>query len=151
MGLRDRLSSFGPGEIAVITFGLTALFGALAGALSIELLEPLVSITPIFGWFILTPIAALGGWGSNGTEQWGDTNSHRSTDTSNRQSSDATAEPTDPVEELRRRYAEGEIDEVAFERRLETVLATEDADPETARERLANGSELGVEASRERK
>jgi uncharacterized membrane protein len=32
----------------------------------------------------------------------------------------------DPLAELRRRYAEGEIDELEFERRLERLLETED-------------------------
>jgi uncharacterized membrane protein len=37
-----------------------------------------------------------------------------------------SAATPDPLEELRRRYAEGEIDEAEFERRLERLLETED-------------------------
>jgi hypothetical protein len=36
----------------------------------------------------------------------------------------------DPVEELRNRYARGEIDELELERRLDALLETEDVDPE---------------------
>lgn len=50
----------------------------------------------------------------------------------------------DPLAELRRRYAEGEIDELEFERRLERLLETEDE--ATAREyaeRLRRDRETG--------
>lgn len=39
---------------------------------------------------------------------------------------DQTAAAADPLAELRRRYAEGEIDDLEFERRLERLLETED-------------------------
>ena len=42
----------------------------------------------------------------------------------------------DPVDRLRERYAEGDIDETEFERRLDLLLDTENADAETARERV---------------
>ncbi|WP_253737087.1 SHOCT domain-containing protein [Halohasta salina] len=35
-------------------------------------------------------------------------------------------EPTDPVDRLKHRYARGEIDESTFERRLETLLETDE-------------------------
>ena len=35
-------------------------------------------------------------------------------------------EPTDPIDRLKHRYANGEIDESTFERRLETLLETDD-------------------------
>lgn len=38
----------------------------------------------------------------------------------------AGRDATDPVEELRRRYATGEVDEDEFERRLDRLLETED-------------------------
>jgi uncharacterized membrane protein len=45
-----------------------------------------------------------------------------------RRADEATAETgtSDPLAELRRRYAEGEIDEHEFERRVERLLETED-------------------------
>ncbi|QLG27782.1 SHOCT domain-containing protein [Halorarum halophilum] len=45
-------------------------------------------------------------------------------------------DPSDPLDRLCERYAEGEIDEAEFERRLGLLLDTEDTDPATARERL---------------
>lgn len=39
---------------------------------------------------------------------------------------DSNADAADPLAELRRRYAEGEIDDLEFERRLERLLETED-------------------------
>lgn len=67
------------------------------------------------------------------------------------------AEPTDhrtseeaALETLRQRYARGEIDEAAFERRLETLLETESADEaaahaarESARSRERSANEKG--------
>lgn len=55
---------------------------------------------------------------------------------------------SDPVDELRDRYARGEIDEGEFERRLEGLLETEDVDAadqetvERAVERLSDGEGL---------
>jgi len=60
---------------------------------------------------------------------------------------------TDPVDELRDRYARGEIDEAEFERRLEGLLETEDVDAadqeavERAVERLDSDEEDDTEAS----
>lgn len=42
-----------------------------------------------------------------------------------RSADDGTDEPTDPIATLRERYASGEIDEAAFERRVERLLETE--------------------------
>ena len=55
------------------------------------------------------------------------------------------ADAEDPLDTLRRRYAEGELTEAEFERKVERLLATEDeADAETLLERER------AEASRER-
>ena len=65
-------------------------------------------------------------------------------------------ERSDALEELRSRYARGDIDEAEFERRVEALLETEaDVDAATyaerrARERTAEGSETTTEAERER-
>lgn len=47
---------------------------------------------------------------------------------------------TDPLQRLKDRYANDEIDEATFERRLETVIETESADEKTesTRERVRN-------------
>lgn len=126
--LLARLRSYGPGEIAVLTFGVTALAAVLTPVLG-EPLVPLVAVVPVVGWFLLTPLAAMRGWGEEMDEA-----AHPQP---------APADPADdPVERLRQRYADGEIDEVEFERQLETLLATENADPETAREEVARQTEL---------
>lgn len=58
--------------------------------------------------------------------------------------SDDTAEPTpstgeDPVERLKERYANGEIDDSTFERHLELVMETESLDDrESTTERIRN-------------
>ena len=117
MSLVDRVQSYSAPEIAVVTFGLTALTAIIVGSLPIAVLEPLVALVPIIGWFILTPLAAINGWGTDDSEP----------ETSQ-----------DPVEQLRERFANGEIDEVEFERQLELLVATEDTDPQTARQRIRN-------------
>lgn len=122
----ETLRSYGPGEIAVLTFGLVALLAVLTPVTdgAFVLLVPVVAV---LGWFLLTPWAAMRGWGESLDE-----------------SAEPAAAPSpseatdDPVERLRERYANGEIDEAEFERRLETVLATADTDPETAREVVAD-------------
>ncbi|MFC5365648.1 SHOCT domain-containing protein [Salinirubrum litoreum] len=48
--------------------------------------------------------------------------------------SDRPAETADPVETLKRRYAEGELDEDDFERKLDRLLAIDDLDETQLRE-----------------
>lgn len=47
---------------------------------------------------------------------------------------------TDPVETLKRRYAEGEISEAEFERKLDHLMDTDETDHDTARERITDRS-----------
>lgn len=117
MGVFDRLRSYSPAEIALVTFGATAVTAIVVGSLPIAVLEPLVALIPVVGWLLLTPWAMMHDWGAK--------------------EEDRTREPAgDPVERLRERFADGEIDEVEFERQLELLVATENTDPETARERV---------------
>ena len=53
---------------------------------------------------------------------------------------DSVDDETDPLARLKTRYANGEIDEATFERRLETVIETESLDDEieSSRERVRN-------------
>ncbi|CCQ32827.1 hypothetical protein HLRTI_000822 [Halorhabdus tiamatea SARL4B] len=114
--------------------GLTAVFavatlpaGLLAGMF---VGGGAAAIVFIVGWFLLVPVAGiLAGSLSDPAEEIerateirdlaagigdGETNSE-----------DGNAD--DPLDALRRRYAEGEIDEEALERGLEALLETEDA------------------------
>jgi uncharacterized membrane protein len=98
------------GVLSVLTFGLTALFAVLG-------LGSLVPTTFVLGFFLVIPLVALLGdslpivasEGEDATEK-------------------ADQKVTDPIEHLRSRYASGELTDEAFERRLERLIETEDAE-----------------------
>lgn len=85
--------------VGVITLPLAGL-ASLAGI-------PLLAEAMIFiGWFLFTPVLLF--WGEEvGTLLMGE--------------ADEAGPTQDPIEELKRRYAAGEIDEAELERRLETL------------------------------
>lgn len=91
--------------IAVVTLPLAALaaFAGLGGLM--------MTITAV-GWFLLTPLFMF----------WGDDVAAWLFD-----ESESTAE-TEPVDELKRRYAEGEIGDEEFERQLDRLMES-DAGP----------------------
>ncbi|WP_418285956.1 SHOCT domain-containing protein [Halorubrum sp. DTA46] len=98
------------GVIAVLSFGLTALFAVLlSGAL-----EALIPATFILGFFVLIPLVLLLG------DDFPLVGSEETTEES------AVTTDADPLETLRERYATGEIGEEEFERRLDRLLETED-------------------------
>ena len=70
----------------------------------------------IVGFAVVLPIVAIA-LGESDSEAWDPMAAERDGETDTE---------TDPLAELRRRYAEGEIDELEFERRLERLLETED-------------------------
>ncbi|WP_123622679.1 SHOCT domain-containing protein [Halorubrum sp. CSM-61] len=100
------------GIIAVLSFGLTALFAVLLP----EFLEALIPATFILGFFVLVPLVLLLGEDFPLVEPKG----------SGEESASATNE--DPLATLRERYATGEIGEAEFERKLDRLLETEGLD-----------------------
>lgn len=92
-------------ELALVFAIVTLPVGILTG-----LFVGLTAAVAVFvvGWFLLTPVTMVLAEGSDDDEE--------------------TASE-DPLDRLRRRYADGEIGDAEFERQLETLLETEDVDP----------------------
>ncbi|WP_255170988.1 SHOCT domain-containing protein [Natrononativus amylolyticus] len=108
----DRLQRFVAEDlwllIAVVTFAILSLVG-LAG------LEALAGAIAIVGWFLLTPIFLF--WGEE-IADW--LFEEREPERTHNESEGA-------LDELKRRYAEGEIDDAEFEHRLNRLLEVDDA------------------------
>ncbi|WP_115863495.1 SHOCT domain-containing protein [Halorussus litoreus] len=107
------------GILSVLTFGLTAL----AAVLSLEFLVPVIFV---FGFFLVVPLVALLGDSLPIVESEGDDSRVETVKSSG----------DDPVEQLRERYARGDLTDEEFERRLERLLETEDTDVGDSRERV---------------
>lgn len=111
---------------AVATLPLGILAGLFLG------LTPAIVVF-VVGWLLLTPLSAIlagaghanhaGGWVEEEVEEVVQERTRERVEGSLDGSSSK-----DPVEELRERYARGEIDEVELERRLDALLETEDVD-----------------------
>ncbi len=104
--------------LSVLTFGLTAFFAVVG-------LEFLVPTTFVLGFFVVVPLVALLGDALPMVESETD-------------GVEVEREPTGdgPIDELRARYARGELTDEEFERRLERLLETEDAEASRSRERV---------------
>ncbi|WP_435124264.1 SHOCT domain-containing protein [Halobaculum sp. D14] len=129
---QHRLVEAAPGVIAVATVGFAALAGIFGGGGA-------GAAVAVVGWLLLTPLSAILGdvfVGDDDSETAASLSRSRSQSQSDAVGAERDAEAADPVERLRQRYAAGDIDDVEFEQRLDTLLETEDADAETARERL---------------
>lgn len=100
--------------IAVVTLPLMMLLDTLGPELFAE-------VAMIVGWFMLTPLFLF--WG-------GDIAGILFADESRESDAAESATEDDAIAELKRRYAEGEIDEVEFERRLDRLVALDEADPD---------------------
>ncbi|UPW01384.1 SHOCT domain-containing protein [Halorussus gelatinilyticus] len=102
--------------LSVLTFGFTAFFAVVG-------LEFLVPTTFVLGFFVVVPLVALLGDAlpmvegeTEGVEVGRDSMCYG------------------PIDELRSRYAAGELTDEEFERRLERLLETEDAEVGRSRE-----------------
>lgn len=104
--------------LSVATLGLTALF-AVTG------LEFLVPTTFVLGFFVVIPLIALLGEALPVVESEVD-----GVEVEREPSADG------PIDDLRSRYARGELTDEEFERRLERLLETEDAEANRSRERV---------------
>jgi len=113
--MSDRLQNFVADElwlaIGALTLGVMMLFDTIG-------VEVLAEASLIVGWFLLTPLFLF--WGEEIAAVLFSSDD-----------ADGTASETEgAIEKLKRRYAEGEIDEREFEQRLERLVATEEGDPE---------------------
>ena len=100
--------------IAILSMG----FAMLAGAAGLG--NVLAPIFIILGWFILAPLVALLGSKLPMIEPPPAESDSDETDTT------MPSEPAvDPVDQLRERYARGELTDGEFERRLDRLLETE--------------------------
>lgn len=96
--------------IAVVTLPLAGLGGLVA--------EPVGGAIAMIGWFLLTPVLLF--WGKDiAALLYADDNSEAGAD-----------DDIDAVETLKRRYAEGELSDEEFERRLDRLVALDEADEE---------------------
>lgn len=117
----SRLWSALPGVFAIGGFGFAVVLYVFG-------MGQLAAATLAVGWALLAPLATVVNeavFDDDGTAGRRDG-----------AADSTTADSADPVEALRHQYATGEIDDAEFERRLEALIATEDADPETALDRL---------------
>ena len=122
------------GILAAIFFGLTAALAVF-----------------VVGWLLLTPASAIlfgdpspgPVWASDEVEEL----VHERMKEKVRERTEESS--ADPLDELRTRYARGEIDELELERRLDSLLEMEDVDPadeesiERAKANLDTGGESG--------
>jgi uncharacterized membrane protein len=97
----------------------------------------------LFGYVVVVPVVAMlfGDDEDDDDEWWNDLWGEAREKIREIEEGDGEARPTDetPLETLRRRYAEGELTDEQFERKLERILETEtleDAEERAARRRL---------------
>lgn len=97
--------------LSVLTFGLTAFFAVVG-------MDFLVPTTFVLGFFLVVPLVAL----------LGDALPFVESESDGASVEEARTVGDDPIEELRSRYARGELTDDEFERRLERLIETEDAE-----------------------
>lgn len=105
--------------VAIVTLPLAGLTGVLGMALALPeaFVVSVVATIGIGGWFLLTPLLLFFG------DEFADALVGPA-DAKDGHGNVAAGE--EPIETLKRRYAAGELDEAAFERRLEQLLALDE-------------------------
>ncbi|APW97764.1 hypothetical protein CHINAEXTREME_08230 [Halobiforma lacisalsi AJ5] len=105
--------------IGIVTFAAISLLGMLG-------LDSVTGFVAVVGWFLLTPVFLF--WGDEIAALLfdADRSGGRQRETRSRNTDHGTDED-DAIAELKRRYAEGEIDDAEFERRLERLVGVEEA------------------------
>lgn len=129
--MSDRAREFVASELWLAIGVLTLPMMMLLDTIGPELFAEVAMIT---GWFVLTPLFLF--WGEDiaavlfSSEE------------------ETTSEDADdePIQELKRRYAEGKIDEEEFERRLDRLVAMDESDSK----QFSSGSESLTGTSTER-
>lgn len=106
--MTNRARQFVANDLWLLICLMTIPVAGLTGMVS-EMAEDAVWTV---GWFMLTPLFLF--WGDDFAAMYFDNRS-------------ASEPATDPVAELKRRYAEGELSDEEFERRMERLVAAEDA------------------------
>ncbi|MFU8869453.1 SHOCT domain-containing protein [Natronococcus sp.] len=95
--------------LGIVTFALISIVGVIG-------LEVVAGLIAIVGWFLLVPVFLF----------WGEEIAALLFEEPTAESSTPAGSDRDAVEELKRRYAAGEIDDDEFERRLERLVGVED-------------------------
>lgn len=106
------------GLVAVGTLPAVVLAGMFVGSTA-------AGVVAVVGWLLLVPV--LGILADDEEFSFG--------------SDDGEESESDPLETLRRRYAEGELTEAEFERRVERLLETEDVEVPPGVERPAEAQQ----------
>jgi Predicted membrane protein (DUF2078). len=96
----------------------------------------------LFGYVVLVPVTAMLFGDEEEITEWWDGEA----DTVGEEKT----EETDPLEQLRGRYARGELTEEQFERKLDRLLETETLEDIEDEKRRAGGRERGSRRERER-
>jgi uncharacterized membrane protein len=108
--MAEDLSGLLTAVVAVVTLPLGILTALFVGTEE-------AAVVFVVGWLLLVPLIAIVGDELAGAgEEDGE-------------------EPAGPLEELKGRYARGEIDEAEFERRVDRLLETEEGDATAPRQR----------------
>ncbi|WP_394739274.1 SHOCT domain-containing protein [Natronococcus roseus] len=116
--------------LGIVTFALISIVGVIG-------LEAVAGLIAIVGWFLLVPVFLF----------WGEEIAALLFEEPTAESLTSAGPDRDAVEELKRRYTAGEIDNEEFERRLERLVGVEDALEEVFSDRASNEASPSTRSS----